>query len=271
MYIEKPVSRGYNVFLSLDERQGEGSLMDVGLLLLEPGDRYTFHEEDKEVSWILMQGEATCTFEGQTVSMNRPNPFEHGPFCLLQSRGKTSEVVAQKTCEFYVQKTYNDRTYPTHLYTPDEVHTWARGNEGELDGMMRRDVRTCYDYESRPDSNLVLGEVVNRPGKWSSYPPHNHPQPEVYFYFFEHPNGFGAGWCDGKPHELHHHGCLVVTDGCNHQQVMAPGYPCCYTWGIRHLEGNPWEKTRNDDPAHTWLLEPHPEYWNGEGQPAVHQ
>ena len=33
----------------------------------------------------------------------------------------------------------------------------------------------------------------------------------------------------------------------------APGYAMCYAWGIRHLEGDPWDKTRIDDPEHAWL------------------
>jgi 5-deoxy-glucuronate isomerase len=60
---------------------------------------------------------------------------------------------------------------------------------------------------------MVLGEVVNLPGKWSSYPPHGHPQPEVYFYHFEKPQGFGAGWVNGEVHELHHNGCAIITEG----------------------------------------------------------
>ena len=110
---------------------------------------------------------------------------------------------------------------------------------------------------------MVLGEVVNLPGKWSSYPPHGHPQPEVYFYHFEKPHGFGAGWVNGEVHELHHNGCAIITEG-THSQVMAPGYACCYMWGIRHLPDNPWEKTRVDDPTHEWLLDPKAEYWNGD-------
>lgn len=262
MYFEKETKRGYNEYLNMDENNGQGSMMDVGLLIMEAGDSFTFEETDKEVSWILMKGKAVAVFDEQRVEMDRPNPFDYNPWCLLQSKGKKSTVEALSYCEFYVQKTTNEREYPTRLYTAEETHTWARG-VGELDGTMRRDVRTCYDYESRPDSNMVLGEVVNRPGKWSSYPPHHHPQPEVYFYFMEKEQGFGVGWTDGKPNELHHHGCLVVTDDSNHQQVMAPGYACCYVWGIRHLDGNPWEKTRIDDEKHTWLLEAAPEYWRG--------
>lgn len=262
MYIQKEVKRGYNEYLRLDDNNGQGTYMDVGLLILEPGDSYTFEEAEKEVSWLLVKGKATASYEGKTVEMERPNPFDYAPYCMLQARGHRSVVTANAYSEIYVQKTLNERDYESHLYLPEETDTWARG-VGELDGMMRRDVRTCYDYEMRPDSNMVLGEVINRPGKWSSYPPHSHPQPEVYFYFFEDPRGFGAGWVSGQPHEIHHHGCLLITDETPHQQVMAPGYPCCYTWGIRHLPGNPWEKTRNDDPTHTWLLEKDPRYWRG--------
>ena len=91
---------------------------------------------------------------------------------------------------------------------------------------------------------MVLGEVVNLPGRWSSYPPHGHPQPEVYLYYFEKPMGFGASWVNGEVHEVHHHGASIITEG-THQQVMAPGYACCYTWGIRHLDGNRGKKDKN--------------------------
>lgn len=262
MYIDKKVERGYNEYANLDRNEGEGSLMDVALLVMEDGDEFEFFEEKKEVSWLLIEGQATAVFDGKTVAMNRPNPFAYNPYCLLMSAGKHCTVKANGHCEFYVQKTYNDKTYPTHLFMPEEVDTWRRGSEGELDGTMERDVRTCYDYDNAPYSNMVLGEVVNLPGKWSSYPPHYHPQPEVYFYHFEKPQGFGAGWSNGEVHEIHHNGCSIITSKA-HSQVMAPGYPCCYMWGIRHLPGDPWIKTRIDEPEHEWLLEKNPRYWNG--------
>jgi 5-deoxy-glucuronate isomerase len=263
MYIDKKVVRGYNEYVNIDVNNGEGSWMDVGLLIIEKGDSFIFGDKKKEVSWILLSGDASVTYSGGTVRMYRPDPFDHKPYCILLSVGDSCSVSAQSHCEFYVQKTYNDRTFPTHLYTPEEIDTWRRGSDGELDNCIKRDVRTCYDYDNAPYSNMVLGEVVNLPGKWSSYPPHAHPQPEVYFYHFEKPQGFGAGWVDGKIHELHHNGCAVITEG-THSQVMAPGYACCYVWGIRHLPNNSWKKTRIDDPLHTWMLDPKARYWNGE-------
>ena len=126
-------------------------------------------------------------------------------------------------------------------------------------------MRTSFDYEINPLSNMVLGEVVNLPGKWSSYPPHWHPQPEVYFFHFEKPEGFGAGWVDGKIEELHHNGLSIITKG-THPVVMAPGFACCYAWGIRHLPGDPWKKTRIDDPVYEYLYGPKAEFWTGETQ-----
>lgn len=262
MYIEKAIQRGYNEYLNLERNNGEGTFMDVGLLVLEPGDTYHFSEKEKEVAWILISGKLEVSYDDKSLEIERPNPFDYNPWCLLMARGHCCKLTAHEYSEIYVQKTLNDRDYDTHLFTNEETHTWHRGDQGELDDCIRRDVRTCFDYESRPDSNMVLGEVVNLPGKWSSYPPHNHPQPEVYFYFFEKEQGFGAGWAD-KVYELHHHGCLVITDEVTHSQVMAPGYACCYTWGIRHLPDDPWQKTRIDAPEHTWLLAEKPEYWHG--------
>lgn len=47
--------------------------------------------------------------------------------------------------------------------------------------------------------------------------------------------------------------CLAITPMHAHQQVAAPGYRMYYAWLIRHLEGDPWRKTRTVDPAHEWL------------------
>ena len=47
----------------------------------------------------------------------------------------------------------------------------------------------------------------------------------------------------------------MITSGF-HSQTAAPGYAMCYAWGIRHLDGDPWLKTRIDDEEHEWLWKP---------------
>lgn len=263
MYIDKDCKRGYNEYCRCEVNNGEGSMMDVALLILEEGDTYSFHETEKEMAWILIEGNATVEYEGKTATMDRPNPFDVSTYCLHLAAGQSCTITAHAHSEFYVQKTFNDKHFEPHLYLPEETHTWERGANGECNNCIRRDVRTSFDYESNPLSNMVLGEIINRPGKWSSYPPHYHPQPEVYFYRFDKPQGFGAGWVNGEVKELHHNGLAIITEG-THSMVMAPGYPCMYIWGIRHFDDNPWEKTRIDDPAHEWLVDPNAKFWTGE-------
>ena len=47
---------------------------------------------------------------------------------------------------------------------------------------------------------------------------------------------------------------MLANDGGNaHQQVTAPGYEMYYVWLIRHLDGDPWDKTRIYVPEYEWL------------------
>ena len=167
-------------------------------------------------------------------------------------RGAKITVTAESHSELYIQKTVNAKPFEAILYTPETVQTQHAGANGELMGCMRREIKTFFDYENAPYSNMVLGEVLNFPGKWSSYPPHHHPQPEVYFHRFDKPLGFGASFANGEVHVSRQNGLTVILDGF-HSQTAAPGYAMCYMWGIRHLPGNPWQKTRIDDPGHEWL------------------
>ena len=41
---------------------------------------------------------------------------------------------------------------------------------------------------------MVNGEVIMTPGCWTGYTPHNHPQPEVYTYKVDRPQGFGCAF-----------------------------------------------------------------------------
>lgn len=255
MYIDKQVKRGYNEYVREGEGEaGKGAMMDVALLVMEDGDTWTCEEAEKELAVLVFDGKCTIKWEGQSYEVDRPNPFDYNPSCLHVCKGVKVEVVAHGDTNIYVQKTTNEKTFASKMYKPEDTDTWARGNQGELMGCIKRDVRTCFDLDNAPYSNMVLGEVINLPGKWSSYPPHHHPQPEVYFFRYDRPQGFGAGWANGEVYETRHNGLAVITDKM-HSQVTAPGYSCCYAWGIRHLPGDPWDKTRIDDEEHLWLLE----------------
>ena len=254
MYFTKNIQRGYNSYIDAS-KDDLGTQMDVGLLVMEDGDKYVIDEKEKESAILLFEGKITFRFAGRTVEGERKDCFHYEAYCLLSPRNVRIELTAHNHAEIYIQQTPNGRDYEPVMYTPETVQVQHAGANGELMGAMRREIKTFFDYENAPFSNMVLGEVLNFPGKWSSYPPHHHPQPEVYFYRFDYPDGFGAGFSNGEIHKTGHNGCLVINHGF-HSQAAAPGYAMVYAWGIRHLDGDPWKKTRIDDPEHSWLWKP---------------
>lgn len=254
-YMDKPALHpGYNAYIdaSVDDK---GTQMDVGLLILEAGDTWSQEDAVKETALLLFSGKAVITWGDKCIEAVRPDCFHYEAYCLLAPRKTKITVTASEHTEIFVQKTVNDNDYEAVMYTPETVQTQHAGANGELMGAMKREIKTFFDCDNAPFSNMVLGEVLNYPGKWSSYPPHHHPQPEVYFYRFDYPDGFGAGFANGEVYTTHHNGLAIINSGF-HSQVTAPGYAMCYAWGIRHLDGDPWKKTRIDDPEHAWLWKP---------------
>ncbi len=253
MYIDKAIRGGYNPYLT--ETGDAGTGMVVGVLSLEAGASHLFHDADRETAALLLEGSVLFEWDGASGEAERPDSFHADPWCLHVPATTTFRVTARAHSELYIQSVKNPRPFPARLYAPRDTLVQHAGANGELMGAMRREIKTIFDYENAPYSNMVLGEVLNFPGKWSSYPPHFHPQPEVYLHRFDHPQGFGASFADGEAYVSRHNGLTVIKKGF-HSQVAAPGYAMMYVWGIRHLEGDPWEKTRIDVPEHAWLWKP---------------
>ncbi len=252
MFIPSPaLQAGYNVYLDVSQE----ARMEVGLLLLNPGDTFDLFECEMETAILLFQGEVTFSYLNEVKTAKRLSTFEEEAYCLLLAKETKVNITAQAQSELYIQKTINSNAYDPVFFTPAHVHIQKAGNNGELMGCMRRNIKTIFDYDNAPFSNMVLGEVLNFPGKWSSYPPHHHPQPEVYFHRFDKPCGFGVSFANGQVYTSTHNSLTMITSQF-HSQCAAPGYAMCYAWGIRHLEGDPWLKTRIDDPEHQWLWRP---------------
>lgn len=253
-------NEGYNSIIELDAN-GSTMLMDVGILKLAKDQSFELFEAEKEMALLLLTGKTEVSHDDQRRIIERWSLFDEMPYCLHVPKGVRVEVNALDDCELYIQKTKNNNVFVPVFYRPEDVQVQKAGTGDVLRGCMRRNIRTVFDYGNAPYSKMVLGEVVNFPGKWSSYPPHHHPQPEVYFYKFDHPQGFGASFVGDEVFVSRHNSLTLIRSDVCHQQVAAPGYAMFYVWGIRHLEGDPWIKTRIDAPEHTWLLDPDANIW----------
>ena len=247
-------TEGYNEVINVDGN-GKVMMMDVAILKLSAGNSYEHFEDKKEAAFLPLSGKMNFAFNGVTRTAERNSVYTEVPYCLHVSKNTRVVVTAETDCEVYIQRSYCDNEWEPVWYNPEDVRCGITG-KGVLDDTMHRNVRTIFDYDNAPYSNMVLGEVISLPGRWSGYPPHNHPQPEAYYYRFDHPQGFGAGFVGENVYKLKNDSILLITPNETHPQVTAPGYAMLTIWGIRHLDGNPWINTRTEKPEHQWMLKP---------------
>lgn len=227
-------------------------LMDITVYRMKPGDMLDFGWDDKEVAIMLMEGVVRYHWQSHDEAAERTNVFTDPPFCLHACTGVKVRIVAVKDSEIIVQSTQNDKEFQCRFYKPEDCKIELMGSE-QWEGTAKREVLTIFDYQNAPYSNMVMGEVINKAGRWSSYIPHGHPQPEVYYYKFDKPQGFGASFVGENVYKITDGSATFISDGLTHPQVAAPGYNMYYCWMIRHLKDDPWT-TRTNDPVHEWLL-----------------
>ena len=240
-------------------------LMNITVYRLEFDESKSFYSDTEEMAFLLIEGEVQWNWDdGFTPKMEfaqRPNCVEYPGYCLHVPKGvrvyvgNVSGWDDRKPCEILVQTTENKEIFEPQFYTPENTRRETFG-KGQFEGKAERTVSTFFDIKNAPDSNMVMGELLAPQGGWSSYPPHEHPQPEVYYYRFSHPNGFGACFLDDEVYKIKDRACAAIAGGKYHPQVNAPGYVMMYVWMIRHFEGYPWTE-RNFAPEHKWLAEGH--------------
>jgi 5-deoxy-glucuronate isomerase len=262
-------------------------LMDFGVVKLAPGGGWESSSATDEQCWLLAGGSAEISWTGicpcksedstkgnrgsgesqapvKTGEISRPDLFDHSPWCLSVPAGTRVSVKAGKEgAEFFYTATDNPRSFEGRLFTPGECLSEFRG-EGTMRETSTRIVRTCFDDTTRPESNLVIGEVIGVPGKWSSYPPHHHPQPEIYHYRFLPEQGFGLTAIGERPYIIRDKDTILIREGEVHPQVTAPGYAMWYLWVIRHIEGahyGPATGTPVFVEEHQWVMGDHGKIW----------
>jgi len=259
MLIElKEIHHGLNEITNM-KSIGAEMLMDISIYKMAGGETTRFIDEEKETAFSLYNGEIEFNWESNSRIAERKSLFDENPTVLHVGKGVQVILKANTDTEVLIQKTLNEKEFPSKFYTESDCRSDIFG-ENVWGDTAKRVVRTVFDYNNAPYSNMVIGEVINAPGKWSSYIPHGHDQPEVYYYRFDKSQGFGAGFVGDDVYKIVDNSALCIAGGPTHPQVTAPGYAMHYTWMIRHYKDNPWT-TRINDPAHVWLLETDPDIW----------
>ncbi len=228
-------------------------MMDIRVYRLACGQTRQFSREGEETAILLLKGEVTFGWEGQTAGASRKDVFTEGPWALHVCSGTQVTVTAQAPSEILVQCTKNEKEFPAKLYKPEDA-PWGYSSKGKFGNVANRRVNTIFDHDIAPWSNMVLGEVLNDRGNWSGYLPHRHPQPETYYFLFDRPEGFGASFVGDQVFKSTDGSFSAIPGGELHPQAVAPGFQMYTCWMIRHLDGNPWLQTdRCEDERYVWL------------------
>ena len=253
------LTKGYTPITELNGKHKE-MLLDFGVLKLEKND--TFESQlDLERAYLLITGKIKFIYEDKTYEAERYSCFDEEPIVLHVSKNVKVKIEALDDSEICIERCKNDKDFESKIYNKENVRTDIFGKD-VLNNTSIRSVRTVFDGEIAPYSNMVIGEVINHPGKFSSYPPHDHPQPEIYYYKFFPQQGFGVSLLEDDAFIVKDGDTSLIHPNKTHSQVAAPGYAMYYIWMIPHLEDDRWlPTTRYYREEHQWLLNKDVKIW----------
>jgi len=246
---------GYTPIVRVTDRVG----MNFGILKLNAGGRKDV-TSPYESALVLMTGRLVFAYDGTTYEAHRRSIFDEDPRAIHFARGASVTVRAESDCEIAVVQVRNENAFRTVVFDARNMIGSEKRGKGLLENTSYRIVRTIFDLSNRPRSKLVLGEDINFQGRWSSYPPHHHAQPEIYHYRFARPQGYGHAELGEDVYKVRNCDTIKILDRNDHAQVAAPGYAMYYLWAIRHLPGNPYVKP-DFTKAHRWAMDPKATFW----------
>lgn len=256
---EKNFTQGYNAITELHGKHSEMQL-DFGILALAEGESWK-SSLDLERAWLLIKGDVQFSWDGNTRKASRFSCFDENPEVLHVPAGTEVVIKALSDSELCVERTENEKQFAPAYYGKEDIRSDVFG-AGVLNEASIRTVRTIFDGEIAPESNMVLGEVIAHPGKWSSYPPHDHPHPEIYHYRLFPKQGFGVSLLEEQPYLVKDGDTSLILPDHTHSQVAGAGYAMYYVWMIPHLPGNRWvPSTRYFRKEHTWMLKDDVKIW----------
>ena len=257
---DKAFPTGFTSITELDGAHPE-MMLDFGILVLDEGETFRDASADRERAFLLLDGTVEFVFDGRAVEAERQSMLDEGPWALHAAAGAQIELRARRRSEIVVERIDNLAPFETTVYSPDNVRS-QRFGEGTMQETSTRTVRTIFDAATNEASGMVLGEVINHPGKWSSYPPHSHAHPEIYHYRLFPDRGFGFSQAGDEVVRVTNRDTLLIEGGIPHPQTAGPGYAMFYVWMIPHLPGNRFgPDSREFDPTHEWVMKEGQTFW----------
>lgn len=239
---------------------GEMQYIEFGIFKGGTGDSFGLDTGDDEAVLVILSGRCHLRVDGQTYHNvgGRRSVLDGNAWSLYVPNRTQVEIEVVDPAEVALSKTRVPAHTPPRLIRPEEVVIRDVGIWN-----WRRDVKDIVDKRT-PASRLVVGETINPPGNWSSWPPHKHDvhnppveskQEEVYFFKVLPANSFGVArlyTAEGDVDELYpirDNSVLLIRRGY-HPIAAAPGTRVYYLWT---LAGESRDLIPNDAPDYRWM------------------
>jgi 5-deoxy-glucuronate isomerase len=243
--------------LQLIQRRGEKGARELTTwrLYLDDGTEEHYFSPDEETVLVLQRGSGTLRVGNHEWRIGRKDVFTERASALYLPPAMELSVKADRLFEAVLFSTKCDVAQEPAVIQPDDVQVLNRGKDTYV-----REVHNIFVNDSHVQ-RLMVGETINAPGNWSSYPPHKHDgrngEPkieELYYYRVHPPQGFGHQMIytnDGESvtHTVQDGDAVLIPYGY-HPVAAAPGYKLYYLWA---MAGEQRKLALYEDPGHSWV------------------
>lgn len=227
----------HDIINSNDDRLQE---LSFSLLTLETGEECEWKTGAYESVFSVLIGTCTITTSEQRWENvgERQNVFDGRCHAIYLPPDETVRVSAKSDLEVAIPSSPTSNGPEPYEILPEANVHHQRGGKG-----FRRDVYDVLGPDD-PANKLLVGETVNKPGNWSSYPPHKHDKhnppeeadlEEIYFFRIRPKNGFAYQRIytnDKKLNESYavaHNDAVLIPEGY-HPVSAPPGFEVYYFW-----------------------------------------
>lgn len=238
------------------------SLLDFEILHLKKGEHKSWRSDTFETVAVLIEGSCSISSEGQTWKLERRTVFLDTASAVFASPAVELSINAHEQTTLALCKARADRKFKTAFIPPEQVTSEWRGDTG-----FKRKVFNIVNTETQTQ-RIAVGETINEPGEWSSFPPHKHdthensaskmieaPLEEIYYFRLQPETGFGFQRLYARDSSFDE--AYVIQDGNvthiprgYHPVANIPGHHLYYLWMLAGEERNYlW----NTDPAFRWM------------------